>query len=171
MALLAEVADHRPEKFASREDEDAWYYACQQLAELYLYELDQPEKAIKCLLDFRKSPKSGANTLFKLGEAYEKLGDTKKAIKYYEHVEAYEAALQFSKENADVWARYGRTIGMTSEAEISLLREKMSANLIEHWDAEQLATQQEYLEFVQSVLGERVFGAIPEGLLRDDFNP
>ena len=84
---------------------------------------------------------------------------------------AYEDALRFSKENADVWARYGGTIGMTSEAEISLLREKMSANLIEHWDAEQIATQQEYLEFVQSVLGERVFGAIPEGLLRDDFNP
>ena len=84
---------------------------------------------------------------------------------------AYEDALQFSKENADVWARYGKTIGMTSDAEISLLREKMSANLIENWDAEQIATQQQYLEFVQSVLGERVFGAIPEGLLRDDFNP
>ena len=84
---------------------------------------------------------------------------------------AYEDALQFSKENADVWARYGRTIGMTSETEINLLREKMSANLIENWDAEQIATQQEYLEFVQSVLGERVFSAIPEGLLRDDFNP
>ena len=84
---------------------------------------------------------------------------------------AYEDALQFSKNNADVWAQYGKTIGMTSEAEINLLREKMSANLIEHWDAAQIATQQEYLEFVQSVLGERVFGAIPEGLLRDDFNP
>ena len=84
---------------------------------------------------------------------------------------AYEDALQFSKDNADVWAQYGRTIGMISEVEISLLREKMSANLIEHWDAEQIAAQQEYLEFVQSVLGERVFGAIPEGLLRDDFNP
>ena len=84
---------------------------------------------------------------------------------------AYEDALQFSKENADVWARYGRTIGMTSDAEIALLREKMSANLIEHWDADQIATQEEYLQFVQSVLGERVFEAIPEDLMRDDFNP
>lgn len=84
---------------------------------------------------------------------------------------AYEEALQFSKENPEVWAQYGRTIGMTSDAEVELLREKMSANLIEHWDAEQLATQQEYLQFVHSVMGERVFDSIPEGLLRDDFNP
>jgi hypothetical protein len=60
---------------------------------------------------------------------------------------------------------------MTSDAEIALLREKMSANLIERWDEDQIATQQEYLQFVQGVLGERVFGAIPEGLMRDDFNP
>jgi len=84
---------------------------------------------------------------------------------------AYEDALQFSRDNADVWGAYGKTIGMTSDAEIALLREKMSANLIEHWDAAQIATQEEYLRFVQSVLGERVFGAIPEDLMRDDFNP
>jgi NitT/TauT family transport system substrate-binding protein len=84
---------------------------------------------------------------------------------------AYEDALAYSRQNADVWARYGKTIGMESEAEIALFREKMSANLIEHWDAAQLQTQQEYLEFVLSVLGPREFGAIPEGLLRDDFNP
>jgi NitT/TauT family transport system substrate-binding protein len=84
---------------------------------------------------------------------------------------AYEDALQFSKNNPEVWAAYGKTVGMTAEPEIALLREKMSANLIERWDEEQIATQQEYLRFVQSVLGERVFGAIPEGLMRDDFNP
>jgi len=84
---------------------------------------------------------------------------------------AYQDALEYSRTNAGVWARYGKTVGIESEAAIALLREKMSANLIEHWDAEQIATQQEYLRFVQSVLGPREFGAIPEGLLRNDFNP
>lgn len=90
VALLEDVHTNKPEKFATYGDEDAWYFSCQQLAELYLYELEQPEKAVKCLLDFRKSPKSGANSLYKLGEAYEKLGDRNKAIKYYEHVDAYD---------------------------------------------------------------------------------
>ena len=43
-----------------------------------------------CYLDFRKSPKSGARTLFKMGQAYEQLGDVKRARRCYEQVTAYE---------------------------------------------------------------------------------
>ena len=43
----------------------------------------------QCLTAFRKSPKSGADTLYKLGQAYEQIGDRSKAVKFYEHVTTY----------------------------------------------------------------------------------
>ena len=40
-------------------------------------------------MEFRKSPKSGADTLFKLGQAYENLGDPARAAHYYEQVTGF----------------------------------------------------------------------------------
>ena len=40
--------------------------------------------------DFRGSSRSGARTIYKMGQAYEALGDRTKAIKHYEQVTAYE---------------------------------------------------------------------------------
>jgi tetratricopeptide (TPR) repeat protein len=91
VALLEEVHSPKPESFASGEDEDAWYLACRLLGELYLYDLGKPEQAVQCFNDFRNSSKSGADTLYRLGQAYEQLGDHRKAVKYYEHVTAYES--------------------------------------------------------------------------------
>jgi tetratricopeptide (TPR) repeat protein len=89
LATLEEVRNPKPEKFANGEDEDAWYQSCQLLSDLYL-EVGRPDLAVPCLIDFRKSSKSGARTLFKLGQAYEQLGDRVRAAKCYKQVTAYE---------------------------------------------------------------------------------
>jgi tetratricopeptide (TPR) repeat protein len=90
VALLEAVRTPRPEKFAGSEDEDGWYVACQLLGDLYLNSLGKPDLAIACLNDFRPSPRSGARTLYRLGQAYEQLGDNPRAVKYYQQVTAYE---------------------------------------------------------------------------------
>jgi tetratricopeptide (TPR) repeat protein len=89
MALLEEVRSPRPEKFAGGDDEEAWYAACQLLGDLYL-EVGRPDLAVPCLTDFRKSSKSGARTLFKMGQAFEQLGDLPRAVRCYKQVTAYE---------------------------------------------------------------------------------
>jgi hypothetical protein len=89
-AMLEDVRVNRPEKFASAEDEEAWYNACKLLGNMYLQELHKPDLAVQCFLDFRKSPKSGADTMFRLGQAYEELGDRVRAKKCYGQVVAFE---------------------------------------------------------------------------------
>jgi tetratricopeptide (TPR) repeat protein len=89
IATLEEVRNPKPEKFASAEDEDAWYQSCQLLSDLYL-EVGRPDLAVPCLIDFRQSSKSGARTLYKMGQAYEQLGDRVRAAKCYKQVTAYE---------------------------------------------------------------------------------
>lgn len=88
--LLEEARNPKPERFAGAEDEEAWFLSSRLLGEMYLFDLGRPEDAAACFNDYRKSPKSGADTLFKLGQAYEQLGDHKKAAHFYEHVTAYE---------------------------------------------------------------------------------
>jgi tetratricopeptide (TPR) repeat protein len=88
--LLESVRAPKPEKFATTEDQEAWYLACKLLGDLYLRELDRPDLAADCFTAFRTSSKSGADTLYKLGEAYERLGQPQRAAKYYEQVTAYD---------------------------------------------------------------------------------
>ena len=73
IALLEQVREPKPEHFAE-DDEEAWFTACQLLGDLYI-EAERPDLAVACLSEFRKSAKSGAKTLYKLGQAYEQLGD------------------------------------------------------------------------------------------------
>jgi tetratricopeptide (TPR) repeat protein len=89
LALLESVHSPKPEKFASDEDEESWYLACQLLGDLYM-ELERADLAVPCYVEFRKSAKSGARTLYKLGQAYEQLGDRARAVKAYKQVTAYE---------------------------------------------------------------------------------
>jgi tetratricopeptide (TPR) repeat protein len=89
MSLLENVRSPKPEKFATGEDEEAWYTASQILGDLYL-EVGRADLAVQCFNDFRKSSKSGAKTLYKLGQAFEALGDRGRAAKCYEQVTAYE---------------------------------------------------------------------------------
>jgi tetratricopeptide (TPR) repeat protein len=87
--LLGSVYAPKPEKFASGDDEDAWYVCCQLLGDLYM-EVGRADLAVPCFLEFKKSSRSGARTLFKLGQAFEQLGDLVRAKKCYENVTAYE---------------------------------------------------------------------------------
>jgi tetratricopeptide (TPR) repeat protein len=91
VALLEAMRSNKPEKFASGEDEEAWFLGSRLLGELYLYELGRPDLAVQCFNDFRKSVKSGADTMYKLGQAYEQLGDRVRAAKCYQHVTAFES--------------------------------------------------------------------------------
>lgn len=88
IALLEEVRQNRPEKFASNDEEEAWYLAHRLLGDMYLEE--KPDQAALCFQEFKKSSRSGADTLFKLGKAYENLGDRTRAAKYYEQVTAFD---------------------------------------------------------------------------------
>jgi tetratricopeptide (TPR) repeat protein len=90
VALLEQTRSPKPEQFASSDDEEAWYLASRLLGEIYLYELSKPDLAIECLKDFRHSSKSGADTMYKMAQAYEQLGDRVRAVKFYKHVAAYE---------------------------------------------------------------------------------
>jgi tetratricopeptide (TPR) repeat protein len=89
-AILEDVYSHKPEKFASSEEEDSWYLSCRLLGEAYLNEMSRPDLAIPCFTEFRKSSRSGADTLYKLGQAYEQTGDLVRAKKCYEHVTSYD---------------------------------------------------------------------------------
>jgi tetratricopeptide (TPR) repeat protein len=90
VAILESVRTPKPEKFATDDDQDAWFLACRLLGDLYLRELDRPDFAVECYVAYRNSSKSGADTLYKLGEAYERLGEVKRAAKFYEQVTAYD---------------------------------------------------------------------------------
>lgn len=89
--VLEGARSPKPERFASGEEEDAWFLSCRLLGELYLYDLHKPDLAVPCFNDFRGSHKSGADTMYKLGLCYEQLGDAARARKCYEHVTAYES--------------------------------------------------------------------------------
>lgn len=90
LQLLEDVYHGKPQAFASRADEEAWLQACRLLGECYLYEEGRPDLALHCLNDFRKSPRSGADTLYRLGQAYEQVGDRLRALRCYELVAAYD---------------------------------------------------------------------------------
>ena len=88
--LLESVRTPRPENFASAADEEGWYLANRLLGDLYLAELARPDLALECFTSYRQSSKSGADTLYKLGQTYEQLGDLPRATKFYKHVISYE---------------------------------------------------------------------------------
>ena len=88
IALLEEIRQHRPEKFANEEESKAWYFGHRLLGDLYLD--TKPKDAAACYEEFRLSDEAGADTSFKLGKAYEAAGELKKAAVYYDEVTAYE---------------------------------------------------------------------------------
>src|SRR5262249_17889135 len=89
VAILEGIRNNPQEKM-SGDDADAWYETNPRLGYLYLDELSRPDLAIPCFLEFRKSSKAGADSLYRLGQAYEATGDIAKAKRYYEQVTAYE---------------------------------------------------------------------------------
>ena len=88
-SLLEDLYTNRPEKMSSEEEEEGWYPTCRLLGDLYLQDYNRPDLAINCYSEYRKSSKSGADTLYKLGQAFEALGDRPRAMKSYEQVTSF----------------------------------------------------------------------------------
>jgi tetratricopeptide (TPR) repeat protein len=88
IALHEEVRAMKPDHFASGEDEEAWFLNCRLLGDLYLN--TKPDQALLCFQEYRQHGKSGADTIYKMGVAFENLGDFARAKKCYETVIAYE---------------------------------------------------------------------------------
>ena len=88
-AGLSLLEDVRQSPRGGGDDEDAWFLATRQLGDLYLDELQRPDLAVGCFRDFREFQKSGADTLYRLGQAHEAAGDVKAAIQSYKAVTAY----------------------------------------------------------------------------------
>ncbi len=93
LPLLEEARAAKKDGFASADEADAWYTACRLLGDLYLKTLGRPDQAVACFSDYRKYSKSGADTLYKMGQAYEQLGDRVKAAKCYQNVTIYDHPL------------------------------------------------------------------------------
>lgn len=87
--VLEDARANRPTSWLSGDEEDAWYQAQQILGDLYM-EIGRADAAIPCYQDFLKSHRAGAKTHFKLGQAWEQLGETAKAVRAYKQVTAYE---------------------------------------------------------------------------------
>jgi hypothetical protein len=87
---LDELAPQPPGDLISGTEESAWYACRRLLGEIYLYDLHEPARAIPCLLDYRRSSQSGADTIYKLGQAYEETSDHARAIRCYEQVTGYQ---------------------------------------------------------------------------------
>lgn len=89
LQLLEDLREAKPAKFYNDADEDSWYRSHQMLGDMYLNDFSRPDLAVPCYMEFRQSAKSGADTLFKLGQAYEALGDIPRAVRSYEQVTGY----------------------------------------------------------------------------------
>jgi tetratricopeptide (TPR) repeat protein len=71
------------------EDLEDWYLACRILGDYYLQQ-ERFAEALASFSDYRQSTKSGADTLFKLGQAAERLGELTKAKNFYEHANMFD---------------------------------------------------------------------------------
>ena len=94
-AAIQILEDVREQPKGSGDEEDAWYLATRLLADLYLNELERPDLAILAYTSYREYQKSGAETLFQLGRAYEATNNIPAAIQIYEAVTAYEKHPRF----------------------------------------------------------------------------
>lgn len=92
---LAVLEDIREAKKGSGDEEESWYAAVKILGQIYLDELNRPDLAIHAYLAYKEYQRSGADTLFQLGRAYEAVGDSVNAIRFYEAVTAYESHPKF----------------------------------------------------------------------------
>ena len=71
----------------SPEPEAEYRLAHRLLGDLYLE--TKPAEAIPCFLEYRKCSRAGADTMYKLGRAYESLGDKPRARRCYEEVTTF----------------------------------------------------------------------------------
>ncbi len=111
VTLLEEIRQNKPEKFKDEDEEEAWLLAHRILGDIYLEE--KADQAVLCFQVYRNSQRSGADTMYKLGRAYENLGDFPRAAKCYEHVTAFEQHPLFyeAREAIERVRRSGNPVG------------------------------------------------------------
>jgi ABC-type nitrate/sulfonate/bicarbonate transport system substrate-binding protein len=78
---------------------------------------------------------------------------------------------EFARTHPEIVRDYLKAFDVTDPKEIAIFAEKMGPNITSAWDKEQIAVQQEYLKLVHDIIGDSVLKSVPEGLIRDDFNP
>jgi len=83
---LGEVCAADPKALDLPQPDKRYYDACRLLADLYLEDLGKPEEAYALLKKIERWSGSGADTLYKLGLACEKLDRPKEAKKWFEMV-------------------------------------------------------------------------------------
>jgi NitT/TauT family transport system substrate-binding protein len=88
-----------------------------------------------------------------------------------DYLKAYKAATQYVHGHPEVWDEYAATIMMNDPKERALLAAKMGPNIVENWDAGQIAIQNDYLKLVHDLLGDNVLKTIPADLIRNSYNP
>jgi len=88
-----------------------------------------------------------------------------------DYLKAYKAATQYVHAHPEVWDEYAASIMMNDPKERTLLAAKMGPNIVENWDAGQIAIQIEYLKLVHEILGDNVLKTIPAELIRNNYNP
>ncbi len=88
-----------------------------------------------------------------------------------DYLKAYKKTLEFIHAHPGVWNEFAASIKIDDPMERALLKEKMEPNLVEKWDAEQIALQNDYLKLVHDIVGESVLKVVPQDLIRNDFTP
>jgi ABC-type nitrate/sulfonate/bicarbonate transport system substrate-binding protein len=88
-----------------------------------------------------------------------------------DYLKAYKNTLLYIHAHPEVWDEYAASIQMDNPAERALLREKMGANLVETWDADQIALQNDYLKLVHNIIGDSVVKVVPQDLIRNEYVP
>jgi NitT/TauT family transport system substrate-binding protein len=88
-----------------------------------------------------------------------------------DYLKAYKKGLEYVRAHPEVWDEYAASIKMDDPGERALLREKMGPNLVEKWDAEQIALQNDYLKLVHNIIGDSVLKVVPADLIRNDYAP
>ena len=88
-----------------------------------------------------------------------------------DYLKAYKSTLEYVRAHPEVWDEYAKSINMNDPGERALLQQKMGPNLVERWDADQIAVQKDYLKLVHEIIGESVLKVVPEDLIRNDYIP
>lgn len=88
-----------------------------------------------------------------------------------DYLKAYKNTLHYVHAHPEVWDEYAASIKMDDPAQRTLLKEKMEPNLVENWDADQIALQNDYLQLVHDIIGESVLKVVPQDLMRNEYIP
>ena len=84
---------------------------------------------------------------------------------------AYRDTVRLLRERPELYEHYAKILGIATKDGIALLRERLTPRIIDVWDRKQMDAQNQFLEFMIDVLGEKFLKAVPAGLMTDAYNP